>query len=90
MPKAKPKILGTVEGTYCPLDGSMHLPAMEWKGQIWVFCPNRAENPDEAHTAYPINEYRPVRWEVERVPIIETGREPAPENVPSSEEIING
>ena len=51
------KQLGTVLGTYCPLDGSMHLSAVEWEGQVWVYCPLGATGPGDAHTAFPIERY---------------------------------
>ena len=89
MPKAKTgELLGTVTGTYCPGCGSMHLPAAEWRGQIWVYCAVGATGPGDAHTAFPIREYRPTRDEIETVaPLIEAAQsEPKPEPKPSIEE----
>ena len=66
------KQLGTVLGTYCPLDGSMHLSAAEWRGQVWVYCPLGATGPADAHTAFPIREYREMRDDIERIaPLLE-------------------
>ena len=62
--------LGVVTGTFCPLDGSMHLSAVEWHGQVWLYCPLGATGPGDAHTAYPIKEYRPTRDEIETVAIL--------------------
>lgn len=61
------KLLGTVLNTYCPLCGSMHLSATEWKNQVWVYCPVKSTGPGDAHTAFPIKRYRPQRDDVEIV-----------------------
>ena len=64
------EILGVVTGTFCPLDGSMHLSAVEWRGQVWLYCPLGATGPGDAHTAFPIKEYRPTRDEIETVAVL--------------------
>ena len=80
----KNKALGVVTGTFCPLDGSMHLSAVEWRGQVWVYCPLGATGPLDAHTAYPIKEYRPTRDEIETVAVLV---EPMSLPISSAEEI---
>lgn len=64
----------------------MHLSAAEWRGQVWLYCPLGATGPGDAHTAFPIREYRPTREEIEVVAALTEAPKPNP--VPIIEEDV--
>lgn len=44
-----------VEG-HCPLCGAVGLTRKRYKGQTWLYCSNGATGPQDAHTAYVVDE----------------------------------
>lgn len=59
----------TVLRTWCSLCTRWDLPVKKWRGQLWVYCPTRADGPEEAHTAFPIRKYAEHNDDIEVVTV---------------------